>query len=291
MSRKYLRPSLIRDHLRANVIGYIALFCFAMSGTAAALDGSDTVFNDDIVNGQVKTNEISNSNGVRSADVRDDTLEDGGLAALDLAQDSVGESEIAGDAVFSPEIGTDAVRIAEIADNGVGSSEIAGSAVGTAEIATNAVAGGEIAPDAVDANEIAADAVGSGKIPTGAIDASEIDFDAVGKAELAENSVGASSIVELHEHEGTIRAVEDGTAHDGAFGVAVGTVSCFSSEKMISASVDWLQTNNHNETFLANAPEFDRSGDDTATVIGAYDGGGGVGNPATFQAVATCLGP
>ena len=71
---------MIRDHLRSNLVGYIALFCFATSGTAAALDGSDTVFTDDIVNGQVKSPDISNSNGVRSADVRDDTLDDGGLA-------------------------------------------------------------------------------------------------------------------------------------------------------------------------------------------------------------------
>ena len=174
------------------MIGYIALFCFAMSGTAAALDGSDTVFNDDIVNGQVKTNEISNSNGVRSADVRDDTLEDGGLAALDLAQDSVGESEIAGDAVLSPEIASDAVRIAEIADNGVGSSEIAGSAVGTAEIATNAVAGGESRPTQSTPTRSPRTRSAVARSRPALIDADEIDFDAVGKAELDENSVGAS---------------------------------------------------------------------------------------------------
>ena len=281
---------MIRAHLRAHVVGYVALFV-ALSGSAIALPGEDIVFSDDIVNGQVKTNDISNSNGVRSSDVRDDALEDGGLAAVDLAQDSVGVSEITSDAVLSPEIGVDAVRSAEIANDAVGSTEIAGSAVGTGEIATNAVGGDEIAPDAVDGNEIAADAVGSGKIPSGAIDAEEIDFDAVGKSELKENSVGASSIVELHEHEGTIEAVEDGVAHDGAFGVAAGTAFCPSTEKMVSASVDWTQTNGHNETFVANAPEFDRSGDDTATVIGAYDGGGGTSDPAIFITVATCLGP
>ena len=86
---------MIREHLRSNVVGYVALFCFAMSGTAVALDGSDTVFSDDIVDGQVKTNDISDSNGVRSADVRDDTLAGGGLTAEDLGPNSVAASEIA----------------------------------------------------------------------------------------------------------------------------------------------------------------------------------------------------
>ena len=34
----------IRDHLRSNVVGYIAIFLFCMGGTAVALDGTDTPF-------------------------------------------------------------------------------------------------------------------------------------------------------------------------------------------------------------------------------------------------------
>ena len=45
--------SRICDHLRGNVVGYIAIFLFATGGTAIALDGSNTVFSDDIVNGEV----------------------------------------------------------------------------------------------------------------------------------------------------------------------------------------------------------------------------------------------
>ena len=45
----------LHNHIRTNVVGYIAIFLFAISGTATALAGSDTVFSDDIVNGEVKT--------------------------------------------------------------------------------------------------------------------------------------------------------------------------------------------------------------------------------------------
>ena len=59
----------IGNHIRSNVVGYIALFAFAMSGTASALDGSDTVFSDDIVNGEVQSPDILDGT-VGSADPR-----------------------------------------------------------------------------------------------------------------------------------------------------------------------------------------------------------------------------
>ncbi len=63
----------IGNHVRSNVVGYIAIFLFATSGTAIALDGSNTVFSDDIVDGQVRSLDIGN-NQVRAADVKDESL-------------------------------------------------------------------------------------------------------------------------------------------------------------------------------------------------------------------------
>ena len=69
---------MIRNHLRSNAIGcaigLVALFV-ALGGNAAAdhPGGADTISTEDIINGQVHTSDISNSNGVRSDDVRDDT--------------------------------------------------------------------------------------------------------------------------------------------------------------------------------------------------------------------------
>ena len=100
--------------MRSNIVGYVALFV-ALSGSAVALPATNTVFSDDIVNGEVRSKDISDVNGVRSADVRDDDQRGGGLAAVDLARNSVAGSEIATDGVGSPEIATGAVRGPEIA--------------------------------------------------------------------------------------------------------------------------------------------------------------------------------
>ncbi|MEK6326797.1 MAG: hypothetical protein AABM66_04625 [Actinomycetota bacterium] len=74
----------LRTHIRSNIIGYVALFFALSTGSAVALTGSNTVFSDDIVD-----------NEVYSADVRNDTLAGGGLAAADLQASSVGTSEVA----------------------------------------------------------------------------------------------------------------------------------------------------------------------------------------------------
>ena len=243
---------MIRAHLRSNVVGYLALFV-ALSGTAVALPAANTVFSDDIVNGEVTTRDISDTNGVRSADVRDDDKGGGGLAAVDLARGSVGSSEIATDGVGSPEIKADAVRGPEIATDGVGSPEIAANAVGASEIGT----------------------------------------DSVGKDAIGIDEVGANELDEVHEHESEEVVVEDGTAHDGAYGIAGVRVAClFDDEDLLSVSIDWIDTNHHAERMLADV-EIDRgntaSEADAAVVRGAFDGGGGSANPARFIAHATCL--
>ena len=95
---------MLRRHLTfANIAAGLALVIALAGGTAYA---ANTVFSSDIVNGEVKTGDISNANGVRSVDVRDDTQTKGGLGAVDLAPDSVGPSEIQADAVRGSEIAT-----------------------------------------------------------------------------------------------------------------------------------------------------------------------------------------
>jgi hypothetical protein len=95
----------------ANVVATLALAIAVAGGSAYA---ANTVLSSDIVDGEVKTADISNSNGVRSEDVRDDNLAGGGLAAADLRPDSVGTSEVAANS-----IGKD-----EVADNSLGGAEI-----------------------------------------------------------------------------------------------------------------------------------------------------------------------
>jgi hypothetical protein len=122
MSRRIL------GHLRTHVIAYVALFFALTGGTAFALTGSNTVFTDDIVNGEVKTADIG------GGEVRSPDLLDSGVKATDIADGHVRSLEIAPDAVDSSEIAANAVK----------ADEVDADAVGSSEIATNAVRGDEL---------------------------------------------------------------------------------------------------------------------------------------------------
>jgi hypothetical protein len=205
---------------------------------------------------------------VRSLDVRDDTLGDGGLAAVDLAPDSVGNSELVGGAVGTFEIGV----------NQVLSRNIATEEVNSADLADNSVNARELVDNIIDDSDVVADAIGI----------SEIAPDSVGGSELISNQVGGGELSELHEVASAFEFVEDGIAHDGAYGKGTATATCPPGEELLDASLDWTDDEDHNETAIAEIV-IERSGDDSATVSGIFDGGGGPGAEAAFQAYATCI--
>ena len=101
--------SRLRDHIRSNVVGYVVLM-LAMGSSASALKGHNTVFSDDIVNGQVKRRDIG-TDAVTTAkigagqvgidDIVDDAVNgskvpDGTLTGADIMDDSLTSSEIGG---------------------------------------------------------------------------------------------------------------------------------------------------------------------------------------------------
>jgi hypothetical protein len=72
-------------HLRRHAIGYLALFCFALGGTAIALPGKNKVDSGDIKNGQVKRKDLA-ANAVNSSKVADESLKGSDIdeSSLDL---------------------------------------------------------------------------------------------------------------------------------------------------------------------------------------------------------------
>ena len=91
----------IRQHLTyANVMATIAVFIAISGGTAVALNGTNTVFTDDIAN---DTQPAARGNPA------------GGLAAADLRPNSVGSSEVAAFSLSNQDVG---VLFAEVNSNG-----------------------------------------------------------------------------------------------------------------------------------------------------------------------------
>jgi hypothetical protein len=89
----------VRRHLSyANVISTLCLFLVLGGGSAYALSGSNTVFSDDIVDGQVRTADILNGD-VRNPDLAPDSVQtgkvlNGNLTGLDIANNSLKGADI-----------------------------------------------------------------------------------------------------------------------------------------------------------------------------------------------------
>jgi hypothetical protein len=79
------RSSRVREHFRSNVVGYVAIFLFAVAGTASALPGRNTVDSGDIKNKQVKRADIAPNavNGSRVAN--------GAIGGADVNEGSLGQ--------------------------------------------------------------------------------------------------------------------------------------------------------------------------------------------------------
>lgn len=135
--------SRISEHIRSNIVGYIALFV-ALSGTAWAangpLEGRNTVGSADIIAGQVTRSDLAPNavNGSRVAN--------GSLTGLDIDESTLafagqGPAPPTGPAggdltgnYPNPLIGVDTVGTAALVDGSVGSPEVGNDALTGADI-------------------------------------------------------------------------------------------------------------------------------------------------------------
>jgi hypothetical protein len=99
----------IRSHLTyANVMATIAVFLVLSGGTAVALTGSNTVFSDDIVNGEVKVADIG------QAAVATDEIANGQVKTADIAPDQVRSSKVLDDNLTGADVAANSLKGADI---------------------------------------------------------------------------------------------------------------------------------------------------------------------------------
>jgi hypothetical protein len=158
----------VSDHLRSNVVGYVAVF-IAMSGTAYAVDGplagQNQVGSEDIINEEVKREDLG-SNAVRTGKVLDETL-----LAEDVATGAISSSEVLNSTLTHFDLGPDSVRYPELAPGAFDPAEIA-------EIAPGFVFG--IADDAIQSEEVGANSLNGADVASNSLTGADIDETTLG---------------------------------------------------------------------------------------------------------------
>src|SRR3954451_3115922 len=112
----------IRSHLTyANVMATIAVFLVLSGGTAVALSGSNTVFSDDIVNGEVKAADIG-SNAVGSGKIVDGAVQgvdvfDGAVDSPDILDGAVSNNDVRKNAITSGKVQDESLTGADVVES------------------------------------------------------------------------------------------------------------------------------------------------------------------------------
>jgi hypothetical protein len=167
--------SKIRALVQRQWAGLIALFLVLSGGSAYALDGSNTVFSDDIVNGEVKNPDVA-SNAIGSGKIIDGTIQ-----SADIGANSVREPNIAGNAVTSRQIAGGAVHSVDVRDDnapngGLNAPDLNPNSVGTSEVGDGSLTGIDVQNGSIGVADLAPPAYGaraSGLVAGGQLTRSE----------------------------------------------------------------------------------------------------------------------
>ncbi len=107
-----------RTHIRANIIGYVALFFALSTGAYAAGLADNSVKSKHIKDGQVTSNDVLD-NSLAGSDIVESSLN-----GVPVSANTVGSGQVADNSLGAPDLGANSVTSSEIANNNVNAAKL-----------------------------------------------------------------------------------------------------------------------------------------------------------------------
>jgi hypothetical protein len=154
----------IGEHIRSNVVGYVAVFMAATGIAAGAVHQvpKNTVTSKSIAPGAVESADIADSaitkDKMAGSAVRTDNLVDGAVTAAKMSGSAVRTDNLVDGAVTAAKMSGSAVRTDNLVDGAVTAAKMSGSAVRTDNLVDGAVTAAKMAGGAVGPSALADDA-------------------------------------------------------------------------------------------------------------------------------------
>jgi hypothetical protein len=245
-------------YIRQNAIALVALFFAVSGGTAMALDGSNTVFSDDIVNGQVRTG--------------------------DMAAGAVTISRLANNAVNSPRVADDTLRSEDILDGEIRAIDVAFGTLRGDEILDGTIGGNDLVDDGVTGDDVNEATLFNDQSLTSA----DLGEGSVGTSELGAGSVGASELGDaiVDRQDPTPTLIDGGAAENGSYNTDQSVAACNAGEELIGGYGTWTDIAGADEEVFIQRVGLGHDGENVIVV-----GGNDSGLDRHLAAVATCLQP
>jgi uncharacterized protein YjbI with pentapeptide repeats len=197
------RTSRRRDQRLGGAFVLMAVTAVGLAGlgSASALDGTNTVFTDDIVSNAVTSTKIADG-AVGGADVRD-----GGITSVDIKDGSGGSGDVLDGSVSGVDVRDGSLAGTDILNGTIGITDMAHGSVDGAVVVNETLSGADVTDGGLTGADIANESITGADVINGSVGGADVQDGNLTGADLADGSITGADVNLFNDNLCTLETV------------------------------------------------------------------------------------